>query len=178
MTQSHWLVDKADVTNVTELFLSKRGQQQGGVVWKGNEMKGLAGKHITASEACARRTCRTCSTSCSSPVGHVCAVSMPRWPKAAMMLPLALLNVLGLRFTPQTIRPSNAPGHTPSDVSMHRCHSTLLPCSFLLIVTKTLYLLSNDLWDYNMTSWDHKHADHVPAIQSMLQMHLQSHKPS
>lgn len=107
------------------------------MVWKGKDTKWLAGKHTMASEACARRTCRTCSTSCSSPVGHVCAVSIPRWPKAAMMLPLAPLNVLGLRFTPQTIRPSNAPGHTCSDVSMHRCHSKLLPYTFLLIITKT-----------------------------------------
>lgn len=104
-------------------------------MWKGNERAGWV--QTTASEACARRTCRTCSTSCSSPVGHVCAVSMPRWPKAAMMLPLALLNVLGLRFTPQTMRPSNAPGHTPSDVSMHRCHSKVLPYRLLLIVTRT-----------------------------------------
>ncbi len=129
------------------------------VVLCGQERKGLAGKQTTASEAGARRTCRTCSTSCSNPVGHVCAVSMPRWPKAAMMLPLALLKVLGLRFTPQTIRPSNAPGHTPPDVSMHRCHSNLLTYKLQLIVTRTA-------------------CRQIPPTQRMPQMHPQSHKSS
>jgi len=33
-------VDEADVANVTEHFLADWGQQQGGVVWKGNERAG------------------------------------------------------------------------------------------------------------------------------------------
>lgn len=90
------IADAIDPSRLTE-----QSPQYMCIEWNPTQVGLTAYKQVT--------TCRTCSTSCSKPLGQVWAVSMPRCPSAAKTLLRAAARLLGLRFSPHTMRPSKAP---------------------------------------------------------------------